>query len=357
MINNFTSNKKFSFIEAYHQETLGKAMAHTFPYHRYTQEEINAYNLVNIAGLCIFISEKSVLYKADRLVLAKFPHVIVYPEGFYDTKTCKYYNAINGLKAFYGFGFLQACYIIKRYYESDTILHMDDYIKANYPLAYDTCLAFDFNLNYLLKQNLLVRSGNNALAMVFSVLHNRMGIDREVIQKFLHSKKLIVNERFDLCYLEYENGNVITSIKKLQSQNHMAIEVSTVKRNTTFTWAEEERCNYYNVYIFEDVYQIMSYLTLINKGLIPELEASSIMLSLNGMSFDALKSYLNAHKEVKAVYACLSNTKLSIETLKDIPFDVNKVINMQKHLKDYTTEHGLVETWHDMLKHSLKRKA
>ena len=137
----------------------------------------------------------------------------------------------------------------------------------------------------------------------------------------------------------------------------MAIEVSTVKRNTTFTWAEEERCNYYNVYIFEDVYQIMSYLTLINKGLIPELEASSIMLSLNGMSFDALKSYLNAHKEVKAVYACLSNTKLSIETLKDIPFDVNKVINMQKHLKDYTAEHGLVETWHDMLKHSLKRKA
>ena len=93
MINNFTSNKNLSFIEAYHQETLGKAMAHTFPYHRYTQEEINAYNLVNIVGLCIFISEKSVLYNADRLILAKFPHVIVYPEGFYDTKSCKFYNA------------------------------------------------------------------------------------------------------------------------------------------------------------------------------------------------------------------------------------------------------------------------
>ena len=59
----------------------------------------------------------------------------------------------------------------------------------------------------------------------------------------------------------------------------------------------------------------------------------------------------------KAVYACLSNTKLSIETLKDIPFGADKVINMQTHLKDYTTEHGLVETWHDMLKHSLRRKA
>ena len=116
--------------------------------------------------------------------------------------------------------------------------------------------------------------------MVFSVLHNRMFIDRKVIQKFLHSKKLIVNERFDLCFLEYEKGNVIASIKKLQSQDHMAIEISTVKRNTTFTWADEEASHYYNVYIFEDVYQIMSYFTLINYGLVPELEPNSIMLSL-----------------------------------------------------------------------------
>ena len=317
MIDYSTKNKALSFMEAYHQETLGKAMAHTFPYYHYTQEEINAYNLVNTAGLCIFISGKSVIYLANKLVLAKFPHVIVYPEGFYDTKTGRCYNAIHGLKAFYGFGFLQACYIIKRYYESDNILHMDDYIKAEYPLAYDSCLAFDFNLNYLLKQNLLVKSGNNSLAMVFSVLHNRMFIDRKVIQKFLHSKKLIVNERFDLCFLEYEKGNVIASIKKLQSQDHMAVELSTVKRNTTFTWADEEASHYYNVYIFEDVYQIMSYLTLINYGLVPELESNSIMLSLNGMSFDAIKSYLYAHKEVKTVYACLSNTKLSLETLKN----------------------------------------
>ena len=202
----------------------------------------------------------------------------------------------------------------------------------------------------MLKDNLLVRSDNNSLAMVFSVLCNRMCIDRKTIQKFLHSKKLIVNGRFDLCFLEYENGNVITATKKLQNHNHLATELTTVKRNTTFTWVDEEASRYYNVYVFEDVYQIMSYLTLINKGLVPELEPNSIMLSLNGMSFDALKSYLNAHKEVKAVYACLSNTMLSIDTLKDIPFDADKVINMQPYLKEYTAKHELVETWSDMLK-------
>ena len=143
---------------------------------RYTQEEINAYNLVNIVGLCIFISEKSVLYKADRLVLAKFPHVIVYAEGFYDTKSLICYTAIDGLRKFYGFDFPQACYIIQRYFESEAILHMGTYAKAKYTKAYISCLAVDFNLNYLLKDNMLDGGGNNSLKMVFAILHNRMGI-------------------------------------------------------------------------------------------------------------------------------------------------------------------------------------
>ena len=44
------------FMEAYHKETLGKAMAHAFKYHKYTQEEVSAYNQVNLIELCIFIS-------------------------------------------------------------------------------------------------------------------------------------------------------------------------------------------------------------------------------------------------------------------------------------------------------------
>lgn len=338
------------FMEGYHQETLYKAMSHAFKYHRYTQEEISAYNQVNLIELCIFISERSLIYKADRLCLAKFPHVIVYAEGFYDTKSCIYYTAIDGLRKFYGFDFPQACYIIQRYFESEAILYIGTYAKARYTKAYNSCLSVDFNLNYLLKDNMLDRGGNNSLKMVFAILHNRMGIDRDVIKMFISSKKLIVNQRFDLCFLEHESDVIIASINKLHNYEHMAIEVLSVKRNTTFTW-NNDNCQYcHSVYVFEDVYQLMSYLTLINKGLVPSLEKNSIMLSLNGTSFSALRSYLYTHKDVKKVYACLSNTELSIDTLKDIPFDKDKIINMQTHLKDYTKVHGLVETWNDMLK-------
>ena len=74
-----------TFIEAYHNEVLSKAKAHTFPYRKYSQEEINLFNSVNTIDACVFISEKGLSYQAGRLVVRNNPHVIVYPEGFYDT--------------------------------------------------------------------------------------------------------------------------------------------------------------------------------------------------------------------------------------------------------------------------------
>ena len=38
--------------------------------------------------------------------------------GFYDTKTHKCHNAINGLKLFFSLDFLQACYIIKSFFDN-----------------------------------------------------------------------------------------------------------------------------------------------------------------------------------------------------------------------------------------------
>ena len=123
-----TKSSQLSFMERYHKETLAKARAHTFPYHRYTQEEINAYNTVNLVHLCIYISENAILYEAGKLVVRSAPYVIIYPEGFYDTKSRKCYTPVNGLNAFYGFDFLQALYIIKSYFESESLFHMDDYV-------------------------------------------------------------------------------------------------------------------------------------------------------------------------------------------------------------------------------------
>ena len=80
-----TKSSQLSFMERYHKETLAKARARTFPYYRYSQEEINAYNTVNLVHLCIYISENAVSYQTGKLVVRSAPHVIIYPEGFYDT--------------------------------------------------------------------------------------------------------------------------------------------------------------------------------------------------------------------------------------------------------------------------------
>ncbi len=342
------SNKPF-YNKEFQKDTVNKAYAKTYEYRSYSPDEVSAFNAVNLINLVVYMSEKSISYQSGRIVLKSHPWIYVYPEGFYDIKSRKCYNAINGLKLFFDLSFPQACFLISRYYNGDAFFLTDHYVKERYPLAYNSSLSLDYNLNDALKDNLLYQQGNNSLKMVFSVLHNRMCIDRETIKKFLSEGKIMVNKYFDLCFLEYENDNVITVTKKLQRQNHIATEIETVKRNTTFTWIDKAKCSYYNVYVFEDVYEIMSYLTLINKGLVPPLESNSVMLSLNGKSFSALESYLYENKKIKAVYACLSNTMQFADAIKDIPFDGDKVINMQYILQDYTAEHGLVETWNDIL--------
>ena len=73
--------------EKEYKEILKTAKAHTFPYHHYTREEINSLNVVNLVELCVYLFESKLTYTAGRLVLRYHPHVIVYAEGFYDTKT------------------------------------------------------------------------------------------------------------------------------------------------------------------------------------------------------------------------------------------------------------------------------
>ena len=180
---------------------------------------------------------------------------------------------------------------------------MDDYVNEHYPLVCDSYLAADYNLNYVLKYNLLDRKDNNSLKMVYSVLHNRMHIERDVITKFLRSKKLIVYGGFDLCFLEDLDDNVIAVTKKLQNKDHMATEVMTVKRNTTFTWDNDSSLYYHNVYIFEDVYQIMSYLSLIELGLVPPLVYKSASFVVQAIIFKQTGKYIKHQKELLSVAA------------------------------------------------------
>ena len=101
----------------------------------------------------------------------------------------------------------------------------------------------------------------------------------------------------------------------------------------------------------------MSYLTLINKGLVPELEKDSVMLSLNGIGFEALETFLDKYTEVKHIYACLSNTSSSIGSVNNIPFDKEKVTNMQYILKDYSTANNYVANWGGLLQAETKKQA
>ena len=129
-----------NFIKQTRKHVLDEAKVQAFKYRCYTKEDIDAFNAVNLICFCVFIAEDSLSYKVNRLVLRSHPHIIVYPEGFYDSSDQRYYTTINGLTRFFGFNFRQACYLIQSYYNGEVILHIDEYVKFKYPLAYESSL-------------------------------------------------------------------------------------------------------------------------------------------------------------------------------------------------------------------------
>ena len=97
-----------NFIKQTRKQVLDEAKVQAFKYRCYTKEDIDAFNAVNLICFCVFIAEDSLSYKVNRLVLRSHPHIIVYPEGFYDSSDQRYYTTINGLTRFFGFNFRQA---------------------------------------------------------------------------------------------------------------------------------------------------------------------------------------------------------------------------------------------------------
>ena len=81
-----------NFIKQTRKQVLDEAKVQAFKYRCYTKEDIDAFNAVNLICFCVFIAEDCLSYKVNRLVLRSHPHIIVYPEGFYDSSDQRYYH-------------------------------------------------------------------------------------------------------------------------------------------------------------------------------------------------------------------------------------------------------------------------
>ncbi len=321
-----------------------------FPKPHYSSRDIDKLNAVDLTHLLVWWDESSLVYEADHLKLANNKDCIVYSEGVYNTNNKRVYNVIETLKELYGFTFPKACYIAKTFMSSVPFYAIRDYCETKYPKAKKTKMSADYNYNALADENLLKQSDREPFKRVYSVLHNRFGIERNIISGLIHRDLLTLDKQNNICFMCRENNNVVSVIKYLSSEAYRKKEVLSVRRNAGFRYANQMEADYNlfrNVYVFENVIDLLSYLTLVKMEFISPIEKASCLIVLNGLSDGVLYNFLLEHQEVQNIYACLQNDGAGIRATKAIEQRV--VIDMQPFLRDYSVRFGYVQSWNDIL--------
>lgn len=350
-------DKRYNGVNAY-DTFKARLFKNQFPKPHYLPRDIEQFKAVDNIHALVWYDENALSYEEDRLVFKCHKHCIIYSEGVYDTETNKVYDFIEVLKTFFGLTFPQACYVAKTFLETVNHQSVRAYCELKYPNAKKSSLSSDHNLNTIKTENLFLKENNNSYKTGYAVLHNRFGIDRNIVSNFIHREYLIMDNQYNLCFLTYEKDNVISVLKYLSDNNYIATETQDKHRNAGFRYAIKEEADYNmfrNVYVFENVVDLMSYLTLVKMGLVPEIEKASCLLSINGISNGVLHNFLSEHPEVLTIYACLQNDSAGLKATKNISQRV--MVNMQPILRDYSLKNSYVQTWNAMLQYELHKQS
>ena len=329
-----------------------KVKSNQFPKPHYEPRDIDKFNALDLIHLLVWWDEDSLFYKDGYLKLVSNNKCIVYSEGVYNEETHQVFNVIDTLKTLYELSFPKVCFIANTFNNMTCSFFYDirEYCEVKYPDAKKAKISCDYNYNSLIDDSLFKQQKGDSFKRAYAVLHNRFKIDRHIVSEFIHRELLVMDDEYNLCFLGRDNYNVISVNKYLSCRDYLSVEELTFRRNAGFRYANKEETAYNlfrNVYVFENVIDLMSYLSLAKMGVLPAIEKASCLISLKGLTNGVLYNFLLEHQEVQTIYACLNNDNAGIKATKGLSY--RRVVDMQPYLRDYSLINGYVKTWNAML--------
>ena len=360
--------KDFDPVKNYLLVTLNKASAYTFDKVHYTRPQLDAFENVNLIALFYWLYGKNLKRVDDFLTLTGHPNLLIFPEAVYDRVKQRVYGPVEALKLLCGYNFPQSCYVISRFFDF-AIADVSEQCAKKYPEQMHSRLLDFFNLDAVLDDNLLSSKAKGSLTarqVAFGTLHQELGISRSIIAALIAEKRLVVGKQFILGFLQYKEGKVVTNTKfKYNHNGEFSFFVDTVDRDSTFTKIYRPKVGQAirDVYVFENIIELLSFLSLVETKVIEEPAENSCLISLNSTYPYPLMAYLKEHNNINTIHTCLSNQTAGFAATTSIV--ENKSLSNYKIIKSddlqkYTGMHGkYVKTWNAMLReyHIIRRKA
>ena len=319
------------------------------------QRMLDVVNRSNLIHLLTWWDESKLIVNNHTLCLKDYPHVQVFQEASYNTKTHQVLNATETLKAYFNLNFPQAYYVAQYFYKKVFKIQISNYCKEKYTLADELSTTANENLNSILDDNLLFQNDHiTAMSRCYAFLCKSKHIDRSVLLDMVNRQVLIMDSDMMLNFLTYDqDGNVISNIKMSTLTKKPIKEKFSIERNTGFLYTSKyqfEKQNYKTVFVFETIIELLSFITLQKQFDFASADKGRVYLSLEGLRFDTLNALLEKYQSVTKVIFCLGNDTAAIDSVKKyVPRRELSVCDYQPMLRDYSLKHHFVATWNDLV--------
>lgn len=322
---------------------------------------VDKVNQSNLAELLYWVDENSIIYKNGQFVMTEDNHVVIYQNMTYNHYTGETFNPLNALMAYYGYSFPQAFYVANHFVYKVGKLPIHEQLEAMQAEKAQHEEQPDIDLNYILDADLLHSPSRStkaaALARTYAYLCNTRGIDRDLVSHIIHKRLLAMDAVENLCFLTYRDGNVIAITKKGTNQYRPFKQNLVAKKHTGFFYGSSTVKEFQEVYIFEAIVDLFSYITLVKRGLVPQPSMNACYIATNGVSRAYLHKVLEENPTISAVHFCYDNDAVGIQAASDFMF-----YDVKYKYKDRLTADTFVDTlkaanvkdWNEYLKFTAK---
>ncbi len=349
-----------------------------FKREKFSSSEIAAFNYVDLVAFLIWYDSSSLVYENDQLYLKSNRKCVVKPEGIYDLSTLAMFNPIAALMVFYRMSKEAAHFAINQFSKLPQ-RSIAQFIELFYPNAHTSDLPTDRNLSYILLKDLLhqAKSQEKAKSIIYSVLEGQYHIDRGIVTELLYHRLVAVDNNLDICFLRYSGKHVVGIARLRKEDNYVSYKeyVSMSKRHSGFVYeigTSKISKKYKDLYIFDGVIEMLSYVTLSKSNCVTKLNNESICMSAHGnlaielcsmstLSYGkssyhskldiSLYPFLNENPDIWHIWFGFNSNNYTFNSNLREQLSHAKSTNLQEQLRDFSANCGTVNvyTWNQML--------
>ena len=338
------------------------------PEHTVTEGDKCNSNRVDMVQWVAWYDESLLVKNGSFITLKDHPNCYVLRNGIFNIDTLELSVPFVALQKYLGFNILQTYYLCDAFLKHADLDAVREYTNLVYGVSEMPQFAPD-SLNYIIEDNILGVK-KIGLATLFSILYDHFHISKDVILEMVERGLLIVDSKYNVCFLGFDADGNVSSVYKVSRYKHkdeFSINLYVTKENVGFVYCSEEaECNgwFNSVTVFGSPMEMLCYISLARESdpLVPPLDDGGCNVALIDGKVYFPNEWLDKHYEVYKLNVALNfnrghhyNTKAIIREAEklDVPY-INELRNL---VADYSNKailkHGRteyqVDGWHGLI--------